>query len=522
MSLRRRLAIALTVGGVALVLIVALATTALVRLSQAQTQLVERVQVARVASLDLQVALFDQQAAARGHVISGDPELLEVYEAARANEAAARSTLIESKRDDELVMASLDALQERSESWRTTLVEPALDLVAAGRTDEALAALTDPAATSFDSVAEAGRELGASLTQRRTEAVEQADRAIGFLHIVSAVVLALVVAGGVLLVVALRRHVIAPLEVLGGEARTVASGDFEHAVAEHGPAEIRYLARDVEGMRWQILSELRQADQARQESVQHAADLERSNRDLEQFAYVASHDLQEPLRKVAGFCQLLERRYSDELDERGREYVHYAVDGAQRMQVLINDLLTFSRVGRTTDEFEPVDLATKVRRAWNDVGADDDATLDVAGDLPTIAGDPALLRTLFVNLFANAIKFRSEADPMIRVSAEQVDDQWEITVQDNGIGIDPQFADRIFDIFQRLHTRETYDGTGIGLAICKRIAEFHGGSIRLAPSDEGARFVVSVPVHDDRSDIAPLPAPRITPVLHPPTEGSST
>jgi light-regulated signal transduction histidine kinase (bacteriophytochrome) len=179
------------------------------------------------------------------------------------------------------------------------------------------------------------------------------------------------------------------------------------------------------------------------------------------------------------------------------------------MQVLINDLLMFSRVGRTTERFERVGLDEVLQLAWRDVAADDtDATLD-SSELPSVAGDPALLHTLFANLVSNAIKFRSDAPPAIRVSAVQHDDSWHVTVQDNGIGIDPQFADRIFDIFQRLHTRDVYDGTGIGLAICKRIVEFHGGTIRLVPSDDGACFLIELPVLADDADVAAPPEPLI-------------
>jgi signal transduction histidine kinase len=507
-SLRRRLGILFVVASLALLVIVVLGAMSIVRLASARTELVERIQVARIASLDLQVSLFDQQAAVRGYALTGDTELLTELATARDVERDTAAVLSAELGGDALVMERLGALIERAESWRTTLAEPAIAAASDGRPDDAVAALTDPSATAFDEVRQAGVQLGEVMGQRRAEAVAGIDRAVRLLIYVAALTLGLVIAVAATIAVALRRDVLRPLEMLASEARTVAGGDFDHPVPEHGPSEIRNVARDVEAMRWQILLELQQTEQARGESEQHAADLHRSNRDLEQFAYVASHDLQEPLRKVAGFCQLLERRYGDELDDRAREYIHYAVDGAQRMQTLINDLLTFSRVGRTTERFERVDLGAVLAEAWRDTSGTDTAELE-ASDLPTVAGDPALLRTLFANLVSNSIKFRSDAPPKIRVSAQQVDEAWDIVVQDNGIGIDEQFGDRIFDIFQRLHTREVYDGTGIGLAISKRIVEFHGGNIRLAPSADGACFVVRLPVLDQRAPVDAPPQPLI-------------
>jgi signal transduction histidine kinase len=515
-SLRRRLTLLLVTAGGALVVIAVLGVMSIGNLTRAQGKLVDRVQVARIASLDLQVALFEQQASVRGYVLSGAAAFLDDLETAREVELAAAAELSASMSDAGPVLARLDALEARSDSWRATLATPAIDARTAGREEEAVARLTDPDATSFDEVSAAGVELGDALRELREQAVADTDRAIAQLVVTAGLAMTLIVVVGAIIAIALRRDVLRPLDRLASDARTVASGGFDQQVAEHGPAEIRHLARDVEAMRWQILLELQQAERSRIEFEQQAVDLQRSNRDLEQFAYVASHDLQEPLRKVAGFCQLLERRYGDQLDDRAREYIHYAVDGAERMQTLINDLLMFSRVGRTTERFERVDLGPTLEEAWRDVEGADTARLE-ASELPTVAGDPALLRTLFVNLLSNAVKFRSEVPPIAQVSAEEVDGAWDISVQDNGIGLDPQFADRIFDIFQRLHTRDVYDGTGIGLAICKRIVEFHGGSIRLSPSNEGACFVIRLPALDDEAAIEAPPSP---PIPHRP-EGST-
>jgi light-regulated signal transduction histidine kinase (bacteriophytochrome) len=210
-----------------------------------------------------------------------------------------------------------------------------------------------------------------------------------------------------------------------------------------------------------------------------AEDLARSNRDLEQFAYVASHDLQEPLRIVAGYLQLLERRYKGKLDADADEFISFAVDGAARMQHLINDLLAYSRLGTHSKPFGPVDTEAVLRRALANLRTSiQEAGAQVTHDpLPSVVGDATQLTQLFQNLLSNAIKFRGKDAPKIHVSACPDGGHWLFAVQDNGIGIDPQYKDRIFAVFQRLHTREKYPGTGIGLAICNRIVERHGGRI---------------------------------------------
>ena len=262
------------------------------------------------------------------------------------------------------------------------------------------------------------------------------------------------------------------------------------------------LGDDVEAMRAHIVRQLDRARESAQRLDEQTRDLERSNRDLEQFAYVASHDLQEPLRKVASFCQLLQRRYGDKLDERGDQYIEFAVDGAQRMQRLINDLLAFSRVGRTTAGFTTLSLADVVAAAADQQEtprAEAGGEIVVEGELPTVQGDRQLLVQLFANLIGNAMKFRrSDEPPVVRISAApagEAAEGWEIAVSDNGIGIEPEYADKVFVIFQRLHGRDVYTGTGIGLALAKKIVEFHGGRIQLDTSvHEGTTFRFTLPV----------------------------
>ena len=229
--------------------------------------------------------------------------------------------------------------------------------------------------------------------------------------------------------------------------------------------------------------------------------MRRSNAELEQFAYVASHDLQEPLRKVASFCQLLEKRYGDKLDDRGTEYIGFAVDGAKRMQVLINDLLMFSRVGRLNSTETDVALDSVLDSALGNVAtAIEESGAEIVrpdSPLPHVLGDPMLLTMLWQNLIGNAVKFRREGvAPRIVVDCEPSDTrgEWLFTVSDNGIGIAEEFVDKVFVIFQRLHGRDAYSGTGIGLALCKKIVEYHGGAIWIDTSyTSGTRFRFTLP-----------------------------
>jgi len=210
-----------------------------------------------------------------------------------------------------------------------------------------------------------------------------------------------------------------------------------------------------------------------------AEDLSRSNADLEQFAYVASHDLQEPLRMVSSYMQLLSERYADSLDETGQRYVYYAVDGANRMQSLVRDLLTFSRVGSRGCEIVPTDLNRVLAQALMnfELAIKERGAVITADPLPHVKGDEAQLTQLFQNLVGNAVKFHGAAQPQVRIHAERRPGEWLISVADNGVGFDPRYAERIFVIFKRLHGRDEYPGTGIGLAISKKIVERHGGRI---------------------------------------------
>ncbi|SMO64757.1 sensor histidine kinase [Fodinibius sediminis] len=219
---------------------------------------------------------------------------------------------------------------------------------------------------------------------------------------------------------------------------------------------------------------------AHRELKQKAVELKHSNEELEQFAYVASHDLQEPLRMVASYTQLLARRYKDQLDEDASDFINYAVNGAQRMQELLNDLLQFSRVGSRAKRFKKVSSEAVIENVLQNLERyieENDANIVTESPLPELSADKLQLVQLFQNLIQNAIKFKKEGKPEVRIKASELEDYWQFSVADNGMGIDENYQKRIFVIFQRLHQREAYSGSGIGLAICKKIVERHGGEI---------------------------------------------
>ena len=223
-----------------------------------------------------------------------------------------------------------------------------------------------------------------------------------------------------------------------------------------------------------------------------AAALERSNADLERFAYVASHDLRAPLRVISGFVELLDRRYSEQLAGDGREFIQMTVSGVQRMERLIDDLLAFSRVRLAEDRFVSVDCGESVRDVITTLAGtieSKQAQVTVSA-LPTVRGEPSQITQLFQNLVDNAVKFSNSETPVVDISATHADEMWRFEVRDNGIGIDPENRERVFQMFQRLHTDDEFPGTGIGLAICKRIVEHHGGTLDAEAAPGGGTIMV--------------------------------
>ena len=277
----------------------------------------------------------------------------------------------------------------------------------------------------------------------------------------------------------------------------------------HGLASVRFEARfrhqdgGYHWLAWAVVispqdellygaaRDVTQRRQAEEQLRQQADELERSNRELEQFAYVASHDLQEPLRIVSSYVQLLARRYRGKLDQDADEFINYAVEGANRMKTLINDLLAYSRVGTRGKELVPVEMEEVLERVSRNLKLalqESNATL-THDPLPVVLADSSQMIQLLQNLIGNAIKFRDTKPPRVHLGVRRQEEHWLFFVRDNGIGIDPQYSERIFVIFQRLHNRQEYPGTGIGLAICRKIVERHGGQIWVesAPGD-GATF----------------------------------
>ena len=245
-----------------------------------------------------------------------------------------------------------------------------------------------------------------------------------------------------------------------------------------------------------IAHNITERKKAEEKIDRYMKELERSNKELEQFAYVASHDLQEPLRMVSSYTQLIEERYKDKLDKDANEFINYAVDGANRMQILINDLLNYSRITTRGKPFEPVDFNSALGHAIVNMqmSIEETGTIILNDELPTVKADESQIIRVFQNLIDNAIKFRSEKSPKIYISAKQEKGEYVFSVKDNGISIKPEYKERIFQIFQRLHGRKEYSGTGIGLSICKRIVERHGGRMWLeSESGKGSTFYFIIP-----------------------------
>ncbi|MEU5370469.1 ATP-binding protein [Streptomyces sp. NPDC005951] len=473
------------------------------RMSQRTDELVDRIQPARSVSFQLQNALLDQETGVRGFALTGDRSFLEPYEAGKSAErerlAGARALV----GDDERLAKDLDAIQAAAVRWRQDKAEP---LIAAVREDgpsrSGTTAQLQSSKTEFDSLRRAYTTQQGHLAEARDRARADLNAARSTRDWVVGVLLGVLVLTIVALSVLLHRVVGVPLNRLRAASEAVRAGTFDRRIEIEGPSDVQDVAGAVENMRQRLSDELAETQKREDLLADQTQELRRSNSELEQFAYVASHDLQEPLRKVASFCQLLEKRYGAELDDRGKQYIAFAVDGAKRMQVLINDLLTFSRVGRVHEGWKPVDLGRSLDRALGNLAAsveESGAVVERPEELPELVGDATALTMVWQNLVGNAVKFRRpDRSPRITVGCVREDENWHLTVSDNGIGIAPEFADKVFVIFQRLHGRDEYDGTGIGLALCRKIIEFHGGRIWLEPEpDEGTRIHFTLPVAPD-------------------------
>jgi signal transduction histidine kinase len=493
------------VGALVVVLFALLAIgvggTALANLGSARSRVVDTLDPAEYHAAQLQVALLNQETAVRGYALSAQPAYMISYHqglTAQNHQVAALRRLLAGM---PAATADLDRVLARVAAWRAGYAQPTINHV--NQTGKPAGPTANQGKAAFDS-------LRAALGTLQNDLAGERARAVGTLsHSASALTATeLVIVVGLLVTMAviafgLWRSAILPLSRLAADARQVAEGDFDHEVSPGGPAEMRDVGIDVNRMRERILAELAAVRAANASLEARTEDLQRSNSELEQFAYVASHDLQEPLRKVASFCQLLQRRYAGRLDAKADEYIEHAVDGAKRMQALINDLLAFSRVGRTAQRREAVSCAVLLAQAWANLTAEvrrTRATIEV-GELPVVMGEASLLTAVFQNLLSNALKFRGDAPPRVTVSVSRDDGNWLFSFTDNGIGIEPEYADRIFVIFQRLHDKATYPGTGIGLAMARKIIEYHGGRIWLdTTAAPGARFCFTLPALAETDD----------------------
>jgi signal transduction histidine kinase len=492
-----------TVSGAVVVLLlfslaaVTVGALALVSLHDSRNRVVDTIDPAALQAQLLDTALVNQETGVRGYALSAQKSFLVPYTDGVAQETSAINGL------DAVIgqlpsgtKADLASALAQARHWRTHYAEPTINQIT--RTKKPVLSpdiITGKA--DFDALRAKVALLQADVSGARSQAVatlNDASTTLDGVFIAVAIGLAVIV---VLLALGMRVTVIKPLGRLAAEARQVADGDFEHEVSLRGPRELTSLAADVNTMRERILQELAATRTANAVLQARAEDLQRSNSELEQFAYVASHDLQEPLRKVASFTQLLQRRYAGRLDARADQYIAFAVDGATRMQALINDLLSYSRVGRSAREPALVYSDAALAQARSNLAEsieESGATIET-GHLPLVLAELPLLTAVFQNLLSNSLKFSGGKPPRVVITATRDEPFWLFSFADNGIGIDPEYAERIFVIFQRLHERTTYPGTGIGLAMSRKIIEYFGGRIWLDPDcSEGARFFFTLPM----------------------------
>lgn len=491
--------LAMTIGVLLVLAIVGIGLALLAngQVERDRTLLLNQVGPARRASLTLENALVNQETGVRGYLITGQSSFLEPYRDGLENEALTYASLRASEKAIGVTVATeVEMVREHAEVWQRDFVAPALahpheftrSSIEANVQGKQL----------FNAIRTSLTRLQSALVQEDSQTRAKLERATDNLRLLLILAAALILGGVIGAGILLRQTITRPLARLGSEARRVAGGEFATPLRiASGPREIAAVGGEIDAMRKRIVDELATVEAAHAQLEAQAVELTRSNVELEQFAYVASHDLQEPLRKITSFCQALQTRYGGQLDKRADQYIDFAVDGAKRMQTLINDLLAFSRAGRSEREQELIKLDDVVADAQSALAGalQDSGGRVVVGQLPTVLGDRTQLTSLFQNLIGNAIKFRGEEPPIVHITALRHEDEWQLSCVDNGIGIEREYAERIFLIFQRLHSREVYEGTGIGLALCRKIVEYHGGHIWLDTNHTGGaclRFTLPI------------------------------
>ncbi|MEV4950013.1 ATP-binding protein [Streptomyces sp. NPDC053755] len=488
---RRWLRVGVAVSLAVLAVLGATGAWVLQRTESLSKNLVDVRSPALTTAIRLESAILNQETGIRGYGLTGTPEFITPYRQGLVEQQQDEKRLTDLLQGDDDGLADLRAVQDGVARWHERIARPiaaappgAAPPLAARRAGEGKAA--------FDAVRAALSRQQERLRAERAGARDDLMATLAMRNWVFSAIALLIVLLAMLVFEGLRRGITLPLDRLGADARTIAGGDFDHPITPTGPADLRRLSGEIDSMRRRLVRELAFTEEARLRLDAQAADLQRSNAELEQFAYVASHDLQEPLRKVSSFTQLLQRRYGGQLDARADQYIEFAVDGANRMQTLINDLLDFSRVGRLHNAHQKVDVDEVLRQTLSSLSVgieESDATI-THDPLPTLIADPTQMGMLWQNLIGNAVKFRRPGEaPRIHVTAAREGELWRFTVTDNGIGIAPEYADKVFVIFQRLHTKDVYSGSGIGLAMCKKIVEFHGGTIAVDTEyRDGARI----------------------------------
>ena len=486
--------LALLVFSVAAVTVGALAV---LNLSHNRGRVVSTLDPATLQVEQLDNSLLNQETGVRGYALSAQPTFLAPYYSGVTEEQAALANLRRVLGQlPSATQGDLASVTAQAHYWRTHYAEPAIALVQ--RTGKPTVGGNVIAGKAyFDALRVKVAKLQGDISGARTEALaalSDSSSVLDAVFIAVAIGLAVIV---LLLALGLRAVAIRPLHRLAAQVRLVADGDFTHEVTVRGSREVTQLAADVNTMRERILQELSATRDANAILQAHTTELQRSNSELEQFAYIASHDLQEPLRKVASFSQLLQRRYAGKLDARADQYIEFAVDGAKRMQALINDLLAYSRVGRSDREPALVssDAAlTQARANLAEQIEETGATIET-GHLPLVLAEVPLLIAVFQNLLSNALKFTGGKPPRVVITVSRDEPFWLFSFSDNGIGIEPEYAERIFVIFQRLHERTAYTGTGIGLSMTRKIIENFGGRIWLDTAfTGGTRFFFTLPM----------------------------
>ena len=441
-------------------------------------------------------SLINMETGARGFLLTGRPEFLEPYTAGARDFAFHWQTARDLTRDRPDQTARLDQLLKEQRVWRDQAITPLLaqprQLAGSNAAGAMVVGNAEARKLQMDQMRSVIGAIQGTEIQLQAERQEEQRRLKLWTE-------STLWAGGlfsILLTIALISLAARNSLEIADANRRLSGANVQLAEANQrlGQANAK-LEETNERLKNEVI-ERRRAEDLLRETV---SDLERSNADLEQFAYVASHDLQEPLRAVGGCVQVLQRRYQGQLDERADSLVLHAVEGAQRMQNLINDLLAYSRLGTRTREFESVALEGVVDTVLSSLRVSiAESGAEVTRDpLPQVHGEPAQLGQVFQNLIANAVKFHGEAPARVHIGclpgSGALAGFWVFSVTDNGTGIDPQYFERIFVMFQRLHTRNEYSGTGIGLAVCKKVVERHGGRIWVeARLGAGSKFLFTL------------------------------